>query len=73
MTCRDCKLFDIDAAKDKAGRVRKDRAVRCLWESREQYPVSILAVHGRPKVGYVTSDMGNGCPCFQKRIELRKA
>jgi hypothetical protein len=68
MTCRECKLFDIEAAKDKAGRVRKANAVKCLWESKEQYPISIRGYLSdqRPKAGYVTSVDGHRCKCFQK-------
>jgi uncharacterized cysteine cluster protein YcgN (CxxCxxCC family) len=69
MTCRDCKLFDIESAKDKAGRVRKANAVKCLWVSKEQYPISVSSVAwSRPTAGYVTSDRDNKCPCFQKRV-----
>ena len=67
MTCKDCKLFDIEAAKDKAGRVQKQWAVRCLWVSTEQYPLSMHAFTSRPKTTHVTADYGDKCPCFQKR------
>ena len=67
--CRDCKLFDIEAAKDKAGRVRKANAVKCLWVSKEQYPISVSFWRDpRPMAGYVTSDRDQKCPCFQKRV-----
>jgi hypothetical protein len=69
MTCRDCKLFDLEAAKDKAGRVQSKKPVPCLWLSKEQYPVSIREyISGaRPRAGYVTAKDGYRCPCFQKR------
>jgi hypothetical protein len=68
-TCRECKLFDIESAKDKRGYVRKDRAVKCLWVSREQYPASVYALSSRPHATYTCSDKGKGCKCFQKRLE----
>lgn len=66
MTCRDCKLWDIESAKDKAGRVRKERAARCLWESTEQWPLSVVNAY-RPYPGYMCAIDGHRCPCFQKR------
>lgn len=67
MTCRDCKLWDIESAKDKAGRIRKANAVRCLWVSKEQWPESVIGWNTRPKPTYMTAEMGHGCKCFQKR------
>ena len=68
MTCRDCKLWDIESAKDKAGRIRKANAVKCLWVSKEQWPLSVSEqfTH-RPHPGYMTATDGERCPCFQKR------
>jgi len=66
MTCRDCKLFDLDAVKDKAGRVRKNKAAKCLWVSKETYPSSVFYPQ-RVNAGHMTSDSGERCPCFQKR------
>ena len=64
-TCRECKLFDIDAAKDKVGRVRKSRLAKCLWVSKEQYPNALYSF-GRPTAGYTSSADGFGCKCFIK-------
>lgn len=67
-TCKECKLFDIEAAKDKAGRVRSNWPVLCQWKSKEKYPFSVRGEwNTRPMAGYVTAKDGNGCPCFQKR------
>lgn len=67
-TCRDCKLFDLEEAKDKAGRVRSDKPALCRWESKEQYPYAVYGSwYKRPKASYVTAKDGTGCPCFQKR------
>jgi hypothetical protein len=65
MTCRDCKLFDLEAAKDKAGRVQSSRVVPCLWQY-GALPIS-LRCHSMPHPGYVTAKDGHHCPCFQKR------
>lgn len=66
-TCRDCKLFDLEAAKDKAGRVLSNRMAECNWVPKEKYPAS--TVHPfRPVIGSVRPTDGNGCPCFQKRV-----
>lgn len=68
MTCRDCALWDIDAARDKAGRVRKDRAARCKWISIEPWPDSVSSpLYMRPKASYVSANCGALCPCFVKR------
>ena len=69
-TCRECKLFDLDACKDKAGRVLKSRAARCLWVSKEQWPVSVMRAglgNRRAEAGYCQPTDGNRCPCFIKR------
>jgi len=67
MTCRDCKLWDIDAARDKAGHVRKDRPAKCLWVSKEQYPESIGSWKNRPTAHNMYADYGKNCKCFHKR------
>lgn len=67
MNCKDCKLFDIEAVKDKAGRVRKSKYAKCLWISTEQYPISLSYDHVRPVARYVAASDGERCPCFQKR------
>ncbi len=70
MQCRECKLFDIDAAKNKAGYIVRTRAVKCLWVSKEQYPISVSSALGhRPMTGFVRVDDGHRCPCFQKRVK----
>lgn len=65
MTCRDCKLWNIEEAKDRAGRVRKDRVAKCLWEPKERWPKS--AVLPYPRLSYMAPYYGEGCPCFVKR------
>lgn len=65
-TCRDCALWDIDAAKDKAGVVRRNRAAICLWVSSENWPMSVRGF-SRPAATHTTAEQGNGCPCFVDR------
>lgn len=64
-TCRDCALWDIDGAKDKAGRVRHHWGIRCMWESKEPWPMS--ARGSRPFVANMNASGGHGCPCFVQR------
>lgn len=67
-TCRDCKLYDLDATRSKSGAVLSRKAARCLWVSKEQWPVSVTqSLNSRPKAGWRQPDDGAGCPCFQKR------
>lgn len=67
-TCRDCKLWNRDEAKDKAGRIRKDRGAKCLWESTEVYPASVREYLSprRPITAYMTAEDGKGCKRFVK-------
>lgn len=65
--CRDCKLYDLDAVKDKAGRVRKDRVGRCLWESKEVLPLSIRGNPMKLVGGWMEPNDGNGCKRFIPR------
>lgn len=67
-SCRTCKLWNIKGAQDAAGRVRKDRSVRCLWVSTEVYPSSVnLSLSSRPTANYTTSENGTDCPCWTPR------
>lgn len=66
-SCRECKLYDLDATKDKAGRVRKNRIARCLWVSTETLPDSVLAFNIRPTAGSMQPDDGKRCKRFIKR------
>lgn len=67
-TCKECNLWDIEAAKDKAGRIRKDKMARCLWVSTEIFPLSVFEVFvHRQKSGYMQAQDGEGCKCFLPR------
>jgi hypothetical protein len=66
--CRDCTLYDLQAVLSKNGRVLKDMAARCLWESTEVFPASVFAHNSpRPKPSYMEPNDGAGCPCFISR------
>ena len=64
--CRDCALYDLDAVKDKAGRVRSDRVARCLWVSTEPAPLSFWNWRPSGRIRMLPDD-GEGCPCFKPR------
>jgi hypothetical protein len=66
MTCRNCELWDRSAATNKAGRIMRDWAARCTWESVEAIPHSITNGYDYTprKTGYMCADDGEGCPCF---------
>ena len=68
--CRTCALWDIEAAKDKAGRVRKDRVARCMWALTVSLPVSL---HGWLRHGtgprYMPSYAGEDCECWVLRAK----
>jgi hypothetical protein len=72
MTCRTCALYDIAAVRDKAGRVRKDRAARCLWTMPEfAVPASLPEWGTRrlvPQLHMEPND-GENCPAWQERTE----
>ena len=66
--CGTCALWDRDAAKDKMGRVRRDRAARCLWESLEIYPESVNVENMQPLPRYtMLRDYGEDCKCWAPR------
>ena len=68
MTCKDCGLWDIEAAKkDKAGRFKRNWPAKCLWVSTEKWPISIKYPFQVATAGYVNANDGHYCPCFQKR------
>ena len=62
-TCRECNLWDIEAAKDKVGRIHKDSLARCLWVSTYIFPTSVLTV----RAGYMEAQDGEGCKFFVSR------
>lgn len=65
--CETCKHWDIDAARTKAGNVRIDKMVSCLWPA-QPLPSSMSRLLG---VGFTRSRMcatwGRDCPCWEAR------
>jgi hypothetical protein len=68
MTCKECALWDIEAARDRLGRVRKTSYAPCLWKAEFAIPYSVT-LWLKPKAGMTRGDRGEKCPCFQKREE----
>ena len=66
-TCGNCGLWNRKEAQDKAGRVRKGRAAKCLWDLSGRLPRSVRRWGGEIHVGYTTKDDGEGCPCWEPR------
>ena len=67
--CKSCGLWDIESAKDKAGRVRKDTVVRCLWKMEHPLPDSVSA-YGMPlrvEAGFMPASCGTKCQCWVDR------
>lgn len=64
--CRDCKLFDLDACRDKAGRVMPNRVGRCLWSDKQAWPESVSSYQKKPSPGYMQPNFVHRCPCFVK-------
>lgn len=67
-SCRECKLYDLEAVKDRAGRIRSNRAARCLWKSTETWPASVnVSLNRRPTAGHMEPNDGQRCKRFIKR------
>lgn len=63
--CRTCALYDLDYAKDGAGRIRRGAVAACHWESKEIVPAS---VRDRPRTAHwMQPDDGTMCPCWENR------
>jgi hypothetical protein len=69
--CRNCKLYDLDAVKDRAGRVRGDRFARCLWKSIEVWPESVSSWSKRPDPGLMPPNETHRCQRFIKRDDAK--
>ena len=66
--CRTCQLWDIDAARDKAGRVQKKAWVLCTWKSSEMWPDSIHPATHRAAPGRISGYHGEACLCWEERV-----
>ena len=66
--CRDCKLYDLEAVKSKSGAILSTRAARCLWVSKEVWPLSVTSTFNkRPTAGFMQPNEGERCQRFIKR------
>ncbi len=63
--CGTCALFNLNALKNKAGRVSSSGSARCGWKSIEVYPSSIRIDRGRPTPNYMSRDDGADCGCYE--------
>ena len=71
--CRTCGLWDIEKAKDKAGRLRKDRVARCMWVC-PPLPEAAMYTGNRTIVaGYSSHDQGSECKCWVERTANTKS
>jgi hypothetical protein len=66
--CLTCALWDKAAALNAAGRLRRDKTARCLWQSTEPYPASTFD-QTRPRPSFMASDWGTDCVCWVARDE----
>lgn len=68
-SCRTCALYDLDALRDRAGRIRAKGAVaKCGWESTETWPASIWrGGFRRPTPAWMGADDGADCACWKPR------
>jgi hypothetical protein len=70
VTCKTCKHYDLDAVKNKAGRIQPGWAGRCLWQF--DYPMPLSITRSRwpaPRAGYMEPGEGEGCPTWGARDE----
>lgn len=71
-SCRDCKLYDLDAVKNARGAVMKNKTARCLWVSTEVWPASVRSpFNTRPSASWMEPDDGARCGRFIKRDDVR--
>lgn len=68
--CRTCGHWDIEKAKDSAGKVKRHADAPCLWRPTETYPESSL---GPRATAYflrkVRCDDGGNCMCWIPRAK----
>lgn len=65
--CKTCMWWDIESAKDSAGRVRKDRVARCRWPI-PPLPDSCDISNRVLFLGYMAGERGVNCPCYKVRL-----
>jgi len=65
--CRDCKLYDLNGARSKSGAILSARMAKCLWVSKEVWPVSVGLPPRRAEGGWKPPNDIHTCGCFIKR------
>ena len=66
--CRNCRLYDIDNVKDKAGRVRAGRSAKCRWEFPiGAWPDSIYPEDRHLTKRFMLPNDGAWCAAFEER------
>lgn len=69
--CKTCAHWDIDAARDKAGKIRHNKQVSCFW------PMPVLPVAITPgrqaqirmwAEGWTSASDGADCFCWEERL-----
>ena len=69
-SCRDCKLYDLDAVKNARGAIMSNRVAQCLWKSTETWPIGVDERHTiRPQGRYMQPNDVHRCQRFIKRNE----
>lgn len=67
--CGTCKWWDIDDARDKAGRVRANRVASCCWPP---FPLPTAARIRVIPLGYMLKKDGTTCPTYQPKEAERE-
>jgi hypothetical protein len=62
--CKNCKYWDTEYAKDKAGRIRKNTVAKCLFE----LPKLPASLRNAPQQGWMASTYGTNCKCYEQKI-----
>lgn len=66
-SCKSCALWDIDSARDSAGRVRYGAIVKCGCKSTEIRPASVSSYISRETGGWTSPHNGTDCLCYVER------
>ena len=66
-SCKTCHWWDIESAKDKAGRVRSDRAAKCLWPTPPLPDAAYRTAESGIHLAHMAAYYGSQCPCWKER------
>lgn len=68
--CKTCEHWDVESAKDKAGRVRSDRAAKCQFAQSEQGQSVIRSLPywvGKIEIRWTPALDGSNCRAWARR------